>query len=76
MNITDTEPAWCYRGLLSSLAPCYLVLILKVNVWHHPVGPLHHPPVPHTGGGEGGVDAGGAGALVAVRHETENRSLY
>ena len=40
-----------------------------------PVGPLHHLTVPHAGGGEGGVDAGGARALVAVRHETEQKYL-
>jgi len=61
---------WCYRRLFSSLAACYFLLILKVNIGHHPVGSLHHLSVPHAGGGEGGVDAGGAGALVAVRHET------
>lgn len=61
---------WCYSRLFSSLAACYFLSVLKVNIGHHPVGPLHHLTVPHTGGGEGGVDAGGAGALVAVRHET------
>jgi len=61
---------WCYRRLFSSLAACYFLLVLKVDIGHHPVGPLHHLAVAHTGGGEGRVDAGGAGALVAVRHET------
>ena len=59
-----------------------LDIILKVNVVHLawlvtprrlPVGSLHHLSVPHAGGGEGGVDAGGAGALVAVRHETKSK---
>jgi len=62
--------SWCHRRLFSSLIPCYFLLILEVNIWHHPVGPLDHQAVPHTGGGEGGVDAGGTGALVAVGQET------
>lgn len=71
-NLASTY-TWCYRRLFSSLAACYFLLVLKVDIGHHPVGPLHHLAVAHTGGGEGRVDAGGAGALVAVRHETDNR---
>ena len=69
--MNNAEPAWRYRGLLGPLGSGDLLLILEVNVRHHPVGPLHHPPVPDAGGREGGVDAGCAWALVAVGQETE-----
>lgn len=45
-------------------------MIIKVDIGHHSVGFLDHQPVSAAGGGEVGVDAAGAGGLVAVADET------
>jgi len=61
---------WCYRRLFCPFCACYFLMVVKVDIGHHPVWPLHHGPVPGAGGGERGAQAAGAGALVAVAQIT------